>query len=140
MINVIINYFNSVLDEKSRPSIISWFNKVIYFYLALSILILLINPNSIYAYIFAIALTFSCMQLILPLARAQDKSVSFALISILGTLMPSLAVILNSFLNSSLSDSLFSFDFFWNVPFPRSKKDTVISLRHLFLACNIALD
>jgi O-antigen/teichoic acid export membrane protein len=44
------------------------------------------------------------MQLILPLARAQDKSVSFALISILGTLMPSLAVILNSFLNSSLSD------------------------------------
>ena len=43
-----------VLDEKSRPSIISWFNKVIYFYLALSILILLINPNSIYAYIFGI--------------------------------------------------------------------------------------
>ena len=86
-----------VLDEKSRPSIISWFNKVIYFYLALSILILLINPNSIYAYIFGIALTFSCMQLILPLARAQDKSVSFALISVLGTLLPSIAIIFNSF-------------------------------------------
>ena len=80
------------------------FNKIIYFYLTLSILILISNPNSIYAYIFAIALTFSCMQLILPLARAQDKSVTFALISILGTLMPSLSVILNSFLNSSLSD------------------------------------
>jgi O-antigen/teichoic acid export membrane protein len=86
-----------VLDEKSRPSIISWFNKVIYLYLVLSILILLINPNSIYAYIFAIALTFSCMQLILPLARAQDKSVSFALISVLGTLLPSIAIIFNSF-------------------------------------------
>jgi O-antigen/teichoic acid export membrane protein len=86
-----------VLDDKSRPSIISWFNKVIYFYLALSILVLIINPNSIYAYIFAIALTFSCMQLILPLARAQDKSTSFALISVLGTLLPSLAIIFNSF-------------------------------------------
>ena len=86
-----------ILEDKSRPSIISWFNKVIYFYLALSILILFINPNSIYAYIFAVALTFSCMQLILPLARAQDKSTSFALISVLGTLLPSLAIIFNSF-------------------------------------------
>ena len=93
-----------VLDEKSRPSIISWFNKVIYFYLALSILILLIIPNSIYAYIFGIALTFSCMQLILPLARAQDKSVSFALISVLGTLLPSIAIIFNSFTKSFMNN------------------------------------
>ena len=71
--------------------------------LALPILILIINPNSIYAYIFAIALTFSSMQLILPLARAQDKSVSFALISVLGTLLPSLAVILNSFIDFPLT-------------------------------------
>jgi O-antigen/teichoic acid export membrane protein len=93
-----------VLDDKSRPSIISWFNKVIYFYLALSILILSINPNSIYAYIFSIALTFSCMQLILPLARAQDKSTSFALISVLGTLLPSLAIIFNSFTDLSVTN------------------------------------
>ena len=93
-----------VLDEKSRPSIISWFNKVIYLYLALSILILVINPNSIYAYIFGIALTFSCMQLTLPLARAQDKSVSFALISVLGTLLPSLAIIFNSFTESFMTN------------------------------------
>jgi O-antigen/teichoic acid export membrane protein len=93
-----------VLDDKSRPSIVSWFNKVIYFYLALSILILLINPNSIYAYIFAVALTFSCMQLILPLARAQDKSTSFALISVLGTLLPSIAIILNSFTGFSVTN------------------------------------
>ena len=93
-----------VLDEKSRPSIVSWFNKVIYFYLALSILILSINPNSIYAYIFSIALTFSCMQLILPLARAQDKSTSFALISVLGTLLPSLAIIFNSVTGFSVNN------------------------------------
>ena len=93
-----------ILEDKSRPSIISWFNKVIYFYLALSILILFINPNSIYAYIFAIAFTFSCMQLILPLARAQDKSTSFALISVLGTLLPSLAIIFNSFTGSSVTN------------------------------------
>jgi O-antigen/teichoic acid export membrane protein len=93
-----------VLDDKSRPSIISWFNKVIYFYLALSILILSINQNSIYAYIFAIALTFSCMQLILPLARAQDKSTSFALISVLGTILPSLAIIFNSFTGLSVTN------------------------------------
>ena len=93
-----------VLDDKSRPSIVSWFNKVIYFYLALSILILFINPNSIYAYIFAIALTFSCMQLILPLARAQDKSTSFALISVLGTLLPSTAIIFNSFTSLSVTN------------------------------------
>jgi O-antigen/teichoic acid export membrane protein len=93
-----------VLDDKSRPSIVSWFNILIYFYLALSILILFINPNSIYSYIFAIALTFSCMQLILPLARAQDKSTSFALISVLGTLLPSTAIIFNSFTSLSVTN------------------------------------
>jgi len=93
-----------ILEDKSRPSIISWFNKVIYFYLALSILILSINQNSIYAYIFAVALTFSCMQLIFPLARAQDKSTSFALISVLGTLLPSLAIIFNSFTGLSVTN------------------------------------
>ena len=93
-----------VLDENSRPSIISWFNKIISVYLALSILILFVNTNSIYAYIFAIALTFSCMQLILPLARAQDKSISFAVISVLGTLLPSMSIIFNSFINTSLTN------------------------------------
>jgi O-antigen/teichoic acid export membrane protein len=93
-----------ILEDQSRPSIISWFNKVIFFYLALSILILSINQNSIYAYIFAVASTFSCMQLILPLARAQDKSTSFALISVLGTLLPSLAIIFNSFTGLSVTN------------------------------------
>jgi O-antigen/teichoic acid export membrane protein len=93
-----------VLDENSRPSIISWFNKIIFVYLATPVLILFTNSNSIYAYIFAIALTFSCMQLILPLARAQDKSISFAVISVLGTLLPSIAIIFNSLINTSISN------------------------------------
>ncbi len=93
-----------VLDKESRPSIISWFNKIIFVYLALSVLILFTNSNSIYAYIFAIALTFSCMQLILPLARAQDKSISFASISVLGTLLPSIAIIFNSFIDKSVAN------------------------------------
>ena len=93
-----------VLDENSRLSIISWFNKIIFAYLALSILILFVNSNSIYAYIFAIALTFSCMQLILPLARAQDKSISFATISVLGTLLPSISIIFNTFLDKSVAN------------------------------------
>jgi O-antigen/teichoic acid export membrane protein len=93
-----------VLDENSRPSIISWFNKIIFVYLATSVLFLFTNSNSIYAYIFAIALTFSCMQLILPLARAQDKSISFAAISVLGTLLPSVAIIFNSFIEKSVAN------------------------------------
>jgi O-antigen/teichoic acid export membrane protein len=39
----------------------------------------------------------ACMQLILPLARAQNKASQFAIISILGTLLPSIAIIINSF-------------------------------------------
>jgi O-antigen/teichoic acid export membrane protein len=44
------------------------------------------------------------MQLILPLARAQDKSTSFALISVLGTLLPSLAIIFNSVTGFSVNN------------------------------------
>jgi O-antigen/teichoic acid export membrane protein len=44
------------------------------------------------------------MQLILPLARAQDKSISFAIISVLGTLLPSIAIIFNSLINTSISN------------------------------------
>jgi O-antigen/teichoic acid export membrane protein len=44
------------------------------------------------------------MQLILPLARAQDKSLSFALISVIGTLLPSLAIIFNSFISFSVTN------------------------------------
>jgi O-antigen/teichoic acid export membrane protein len=40
---------------------------------------------------------FACMQLILPLARAQNKATQFAIISTLGTLLPGFTVIFNSY-------------------------------------------
>ena len=45
------------------------------------------------------------MQLVLPLARAQDKAKEFAAISILGTLAPSVAVIANSAFENTLANS-----------------------------------
>jgi O-antigen/teichoic acid export membrane protein len=44
------------------------------------------------------------MQLILPLSRAQDKTVSFALISVIGTLLPSLSIIFNSLTGISVAN------------------------------------
>jgi O-antigen/teichoic acid export membrane protein len=44
------------------------------------------------------------MQLILPLARAQDKASQFAFISVIGTLFPSISVVLNNSLNSPISN------------------------------------
>jgi hypothetical protein len=44
------------------------------------------------------------MQFILPLARAQDKASQFAFISVIGTLLPSIGVILNSYLTSPISN------------------------------------
>ena len=93
-----------VLNKASRPSITNWFNKIIYVYMFLSVLLFLINSNSIYLYIIAITLAFSCIQLILPLARAKDKSVSFITISIFATFLPSVTIITNSYLDFTFSN------------------------------------
>ena len=93
-----------VLNKASRPSITNWFNKIIYVYMFLSVLLFLINSNSIYLYIIAITLAFSCIQLILPLARAKDKSVSFVTISIFATFLPSVTIITNSYLDFTFSN------------------------------------
>jgi hypothetical protein len=52
----------------------------------------------------AVAFPFAAMQLILPLARAQDKASQFAFISVIGTLFPSISVVLNNSLNSPISN------------------------------------
>ena len=93
-----------VLNKESQPSITHWFNKIIYVYMFLSVLFFLINSNFIYLYIIAITLAFSCIQLILPLARAKDKSVSFITISIFATFLPSLTIIANSYLDFTFSN------------------------------------
>ena len=89
-----------VLEEVSRPSISKWFNQVVISYLLLSTLLIFLGGNSLSIYILAIALPFATMQLTLPLARAQDKSAQFAFISVIGTLLPSISVVLNYYLNS----------------------------------------
>jgi O-antigen/teichoic acid export membrane protein len=89
-----------VLEEESRPSISKWFKQVVISYLLLSTLLIFLGGNSLSIYVLAVALPFAAMQLILPLARAQDKSAQFAFISVIGTLLPSLGVVLNYYLNS----------------------------------------
>ena len=85
-----------VLDENSRFSINLWFKKIIVIYIIISIILLPIVNFSIYVAVAGISLTFACMQLILPLARAQDRAKAFATISIVGTLLPSVIVIINT--------------------------------------------
>jgi len=94
-----------VLEEESRPSINKWFKQIVLIYFSLSILLLLTGNSTINISILSLAFPFALMQLILPLARAQEKAQEFAAVSIIGTLAPSVAVIINSTLNSPLANS-----------------------------------
>jgi len=94
-----------VLEAHSRSSINKWFKQIVVSYLALSLLLLVLSKNSINIVILSLSFPFALLQLILPLARAQEKALSFATISILGTLTPSLGVILNSTLNFPIASS-----------------------------------
>jgi O-antigen/teichoic acid export membrane protein len=94
-----------VLDAESRPSILQWFKQIIFFYLILAAILVIFVGNSILLSAIAMSFGLACMQLILPLARAQNKALQFALISIIGTLLPSVLVIINSYF-SFFSNSL----------------------------------
>jgi O-antigen/teichoic acid export membrane protein len=95
-----------VLEEESRPSISKWFKQIVISYLLLSIFLILFGGNSLSIYILSVALPFATMQLILPLARAQNKSAQFAFISVIGTLLPSISVVLNYYLNSPTTSAV----------------------------------
>jgi O-antigen/teichoic acid export membrane protein len=95
-----------VLEEESRPSISKWFRQIVISYLLLSIFLILFGGNSLSIYILAVALPFATMQLILPLARAQNKSVQFAFISVIGTLLPNIGVVLNYYFNSPTTSAV----------------------------------
>ena len=94
-----------VLDAESRSSILQWFKQIIFFYLTLAAILVMFLGNSILLSAIAMSFGLACMQLILPLARAQNKAAQFALISIIGTLLPSVLVIINSYF-SFFSNSL----------------------------------
>ena len=93
-----------VLEEESRPSIGRWFKQITISYLLLSAVLIAFAGNSLNLFILAVTFPFAAMQLILPLARAQDKASQFAFISVIGTLLPSIGVVLNNSLNSPISN------------------------------------
>jgi len=94
-----------VLEEESRPSISKWFKQIAISYVLLSILLTFVGGNNLNIFILSVALPFAAMQLILPLARAQDKALKFAFISVIGTLLPSISVILNYYSNAQISSA-----------------------------------
>ena len=93
-----------VLEEESRPSITRWFKQIIISYLLLSAVLIAFAGNSLNLFILAVAFPFAAMQLILPLARAQDKASQFAFISVIGTLLPSIGVVLNNSFDAPISN------------------------------------
>ena len=94
-----------VLEEESRYSITKWFKQLTISYLVLSALLLSFGGDSLNVYILAVAFPFATMQFILPLARAQDKASQFAFISVIGTLLPSISVVLNNYFDSPFSSA-----------------------------------
>jgi hypothetical protein len=70
----------------------------------LSAVLITFAGNNLNLFILAVAFPFAAMQLILPLARAQDKASQFAFISVIGTLLPSIGVVLNNSLNLRISN------------------------------------
>ena len=93
-----------VLEKESRPSITRWFKQITISYLLFAAVLIAFAGNSLNLYILAVAFPFAVMQLILPLARAQNKASQFAFISVIGTLLPSISVVLNNSLNSPVSN------------------------------------
>jgi len=93
-----------VLEEESRPSITRWFKQITISYLLLSAVLITFAENNLNLFILAVAFPFAAMQLILPLARAQDKASRFAFISVIGTLLPSIGVVLNNSFDSPISN------------------------------------
>ena len=88
-----------VLDSKSRVTISSWNKALVGIYLSLAVILFILNLNqfSVVTSILSISLTFGIIQLLLPFARARNQSSVFVSISIIGTLLPGLVIIISGF-------------------------------------------
>ena len=93
-----------ILEEESRPSITRWFKQITISYLLFAAVLIAFAGNNLNLFILAVTFPFAAMQLILPLARAQDKASQFAFISVIGTLLPSIGVVLNNAFSSPISN------------------------------------
>jgi O-antigen/teichoic acid export membrane protein len=88
-----------VLDSKSRVSISSWNKTLVGIYLSFAVILFILNLNNflVLTAILSISLSFGIIQLLLPFARARNQSTVFVAISIIGTLLPGLVIIISSF-------------------------------------------
>jgi O-antigen/teichoic acid export membrane protein len=88
-----------VLDSKSRVPISSWNKALVGIYLSFAVILFILNLNQflILTAILSISLSFGIIQLLLPFARARNQSTVFVAMSMIGTLLPGLAIIISDF-------------------------------------------
>jgi O-antigen/teichoic acid export membrane protein len=88
-----------VLDSKSRVTISSWSKALVGIYLSFAVILFILNLNNflVPTAILSISFSFGIIQLLLPFARARNQSTVFVAISIIGTLLPGLVIIISSF-------------------------------------------
>jgi len=88
-----------VLDSKSRVTISSWNKTLVGIYLSFAVILFILNLNNflVLTAILSISLSFGIIQLLLPFARARNQSIVFVAISIIGTLLPGLVIIISGF-------------------------------------------
>jgi O-antigen/teichoic acid export membrane protein len=88
-----------VLDSKSRVTISSWNKALVGIYLSFAVILFILNLNQflILTAILSISFSFGIIQLLLPFVRARNQSTIFVAISIIGTLLPGLVIIISSF-------------------------------------------
>ena len=88
-----------VLDSKSRVTISSWNKTLAGIYLALAVILFILSLNKflVLTSILSISFSFGIIQLLLPFARARSQSTVFVAISMIGTLFPSLIIIISGF-------------------------------------------
>lgn len=93
-----------VLHDEAQATINNWFLKFVYIYITISLFLFFINDYSIYISVLGVSLVFSTLQLTLPMARARNKPLSFAVISVFSAVLPSLFVLLNIELSTLVSN------------------------------------
>ena len=88
-----------VLDSKSRVTISSWSKALVGIYLSFAVILFILNLNNflVPTAILSISFSFGIIQLLLPFARARNQSTVFVAISIIGTLLPGLVIIISGF-------------------------------------------
>ena len=88
-----------VLDSKSRVTISSWNKALVGIYLSMAVILFILNLNNflVLTAILSISFSFGIIQLLLPFVRARNQSTIFVAISIIGTLLPGLVIIISGF-------------------------------------------